>query len=142
MIRWTVRLILIVMLVFGGLVALTGWSFTQLPTGFVPTEDQGYVFVNVQLPDAASQQRTIRSWKNWTGSVLNTEGWQITFRLLVTRFWADSAASNVGFIAIMFEPWEDRKTPEFSQDVIVQRLQQQLNQVDEAIVVRVHPASD
>ncbi len=59
LIRWTVRLVLVMMLVFAGLVALTGWSFGRLPTGFVPTEDQGYVFVELQLPDAASKQRTI-----------------------------------------------------------------------------------
>ena len=38
--------------------ALTGWWFTRLPTGFFPTEDQGYAIVGVQLPDAASQART------------------------------------------------------------------------------------
>jgi HAE1 family hydrophobic/amphiphilic exporter-1 len=41
-----------------GLAALTGWQFTQLPTGFLPTEDQGYMLVHVQLPDASSQERT------------------------------------------------------------------------------------
>ena len=38
--------------------ALTGWWFTRLPTGFLPTEDQGYAIVGIQLPDAASQART------------------------------------------------------------------------------------
>ena len=37
---------------------LTGWWFTRLPTGFLPTEDQGYAIVGIQLPDAASQART------------------------------------------------------------------------------------
>ncbi len=59
LIRWTVRLIVIVMLVFGGLIMLTLWGFNRLPTGFVPTEDQGYIFVDVQLPDSASKQRTV-----------------------------------------------------------------------------------
>ena len=46
------------MLLFVGLVGVTGWWFTRLPTGFLPTEDQGYAIVAVQLPDAASQDRT------------------------------------------------------------------------------------
>ena len=46
-----VRRIAIVLVVFVALVALTGWGFASLPTGFLPTEDQGYAFVNVQLPD-------------------------------------------------------------------------------------------
>ena len=45
------------MLVFAGLIALTVWWYQRVPTGFFPTEDQGYVLVAVQLPDAASQDR-------------------------------------------------------------------------------------
>ncbi|MFO7901567.1 MAG: efflux RND transporter permease subunit [Pirellulaceae bacterium] len=59
-IKSMLRRVAIGMLVFIALVILTGWGFKTLPTGFVPTEDQGYVFVNVQLPDAASLQRTKR----------------------------------------------------------------------------------
>ena len=46
------------MLLFAVLAGLTGWWFTRLPTGFLPTEDQGYAIVGIQLPDAASQART------------------------------------------------------------------------------------
>ena len=46
------------LVLFAGLAALTGWWFTRLPTGFLPTEDQGYAIVGIQLPDAASQSRT------------------------------------------------------------------------------------
>ncbi len=53
-----VGLTALVMLVFVGLTALTGFLFTRLPTGFLPVEDQGYAVVGVQLPDAASQVRT------------------------------------------------------------------------------------
>ena len=81
-IRNMVRRVGLVMIVFAGLVIVTGWSFGQLPTGFLPTEDQGYCFANIQLPDAASLPRTRtrdeeirrRSWRirraSRTGSVL------------------------------------------------------------------------
>jgi HAE1 family hydrophobic/amphiphilic exporter-1 len=132
-IRWTIRLVLIVMLVFIGLVALTGWSFSTLPTGFVPVEDQGYVFVDVQLPDAASKQRTVKVMEELDKICANTNG--VADYISVTGFslLGGSAASNVGFIAVMFEPWDDRKTPELSQDAIVQRLQQAMNAVDQAM---------
>ena len=48
----------IMMLLFLGLLSLTGWQFTRLPTGFLPIEDQGYVMASIQLPDAASLQRS------------------------------------------------------------------------------------
>ena len=133
-IRWSVRLILIVMLTFGGLVALTGWSFSTLPTGFIPTEDQGYVFVDVQLPDAASKQRTVQVMEELDRICANTDGVADYVSVTGYSLLSGSAASNVGFIAVIFEPWEDRKTSELSQDAIVQRLQQAMNTIDEAMV--------
>ncbi len=133
LIRWTVRLVLIVVLVFVGLVALTGWSFSTLPTGFVPTEDQGYVFVDVQLPDAASKQRTLQVMEELNKICAETPGVADYISVTGYSLLGGSAASNVGFVAVIFEPWEERQTSELSQDAIVQRLQQQLNTVGEAI---------
>jgi HAE1 family hydrophobic/amphiphilic exporter-1 len=133
LIRWTVRLVLIVILVFGGLVALTGWSFSTLPTGFVPTEDQGYVFVDVQLPDAASKQRTLKVMEELNQICAETPGVADYISVTGYSLLGGSAASNVGFVAVIFEPWDKRKTSELSQDAIVQRLQQKLNAVGEAI---------
>jgi multidrug efflux pump len=48
----------VVMVVYVGLLVLTGWSMNRAPKGFIPTQDQGYLLVNVQLPDSASVQRT------------------------------------------------------------------------------------
>ena len=48
----------LLMVAFAALIAVTLWSFRSLPTGFLPTEDQGYVIAGIQLPDAASLART------------------------------------------------------------------------------------
>jgi multidrug efflux pump len=55
---WLLRLAVIVLVVYGGLLYLTYKGFTTVPTGFIPTQDKGYLVVNVQLPDAASLERT------------------------------------------------------------------------------------
>src|SRR5262249_13261087 len=52
------RVSVIVLVVYAGLIGLTYWSFTHTPTGFIPSQDKGYLLVNVQLPDAASVERT------------------------------------------------------------------------------------
>src|SRR6185437_6443694 len=44
------RVSLLVIVVYGGLLVLTWWGFTQTPTGFIPQQDKGYLLVNVQLP--------------------------------------------------------------------------------------------
>ena len=74
MIRASVKMITVMMVIFFGLVYVTGWGFSRLPTGFVPTEDQGYVFVNVQLPDAASKQRTVQVMKKLDEIFERTDG--------------------------------------------------------------------
>jgi hydrophobe/amphiphile efflux-1 (HAE1) family protein len=54
------RVSLIVLLVYAGLLALTYWEFQRVPAGFVPQQDKGYLLVNVQLPESASVERTRR----------------------------------------------------------------------------------
>src|SRR5262249_22248395 len=56
---WALRLSAIVLLVCVGLIGLTGFSFTHVPGGFVPSQDKGYLLVNIQLPDSASLERTV-----------------------------------------------------------------------------------
>jgi multidrug efflux pump len=59
-VSWLLRLFVIVLAVYVGLLYLTYKGFTTVPTGFIPTQDKGYLVVNVQLPDAASLERTAR----------------------------------------------------------------------------------
>ena len=134
LIRWTVRLIVIVMLVFGGLIMLTLWGFNRLPTGFVPTEDQGYIFVDVQLPDSASKQRTVAVMQQLDEILADQSGVADSISVTGYSMLSGSAGSNVGFIAVMFDPWQDRKTPPLSQPGILAALRSQFNQISEAMV--------
>ena len=52
------RISVIVLVLYGGLLGLTYWEFVRTPTGFVPQQDKGYLLLNVQLPDSASVERT------------------------------------------------------------------------------------
>ncbi|MGZ3468936.1 MAG: efflux RND transporter permease subunit [Isosphaeraceae bacterium] len=52
------RVSLVVLMVYGGLLVLTYWQFIRTPTGFIPQQDKGYLILNVQLPDSASVERT------------------------------------------------------------------------------------
>ena len=105
-----------------------------MPTGFVPTEDQGYVFVDVQLPDAASKQRTVRVMEELDKICAETKGVANYVSITGYSLLSGSAASNVGFAAVIFEPWEDRKAADLSQEAIVQRLQRAMSGIAEARV--------
>src|SRR5882724_7504119 len=55
---WSLRLSVIVLVIYLGLIGLTGFGFTQIPSGFIPSQDKGRLIANIQLPDSASLERT------------------------------------------------------------------------------------
>ena len=52
------RVSVVVLVLYGGLLGLTYWGLTRTPTGFIPSQDKGYLLANVQLPDSSSLERT------------------------------------------------------------------------------------
>lgn len=133
-IRGSVRLIPLVLALFAGLLFLTGWGFTQLPTGFVPNEDQGYAFVNVQLPDAASKERTDAVMRQLDEICSNTPGVKDIISITGYSLLSGSAASNVGFVAVIFDPWDERNTPQTRVRGIITHLQKEFQGIRDAIV--------
>ena len=71
MVQRSERMVLIAL----ALVVMAGWGLTRVPTGFIPTEDQGYVMVSVQLPDGASLERTERVMDEVSGSAGQFRAW-------------------------------------------------------------------
>jgi len=142
-VRSMVRRVAIVMIVFAGMVVLTGWGFTKVPTGFLPTEDQGYCFANVQLPDAASLNRTVAVMRQLDEIMENTPGVADWVSVAGYSILSGTNGSNLGLMAIVFEPWEARREPHLSQDAIVAYLRAEFAKIEEAIVVAfVPPAID
>jgi len=68
------RVPLLVLTVYGGLLILTWYGFTSLPSGFIPTQDKGYLVCSVQLPDAASSERTLKTLQKVERITLETAG--------------------------------------------------------------------
>lgn len=103
-----VRLAVVVVLIFGGFVAATGWLYAKTPTGFIPPDDQGYFFVNVQLPDAAKLARTRAVVDQVEKAVLDTPG--VTDVVSVTGFslLSGTQASNNGFAVVILDDWAQR----------------------------------
>ncbi len=134
LIRRLVRLIALVLVIYVGLVSLTGFSLSTLPTGFVPSEDQGYLFVNVQLPDAASKQRTMEVMSELDEIYAQTPGVANTLSISGYSLLGGYAGSNLGFSVVILEPWDERETAEESLPAIVGSLRQKFASVRNAIV--------
>ncbi|NQZ96709.1 MAG: multidrug efflux RND transporter permease subunit [Myxococcales bacterium] len=130
----SVRRIGLAMLIFAALVTAAGWGYSALPTGFIPTEDQGYFFAVAQLPDAASLERTGDFSKKMTDVFSATPG--IAQSVVVTGFsLLDSAAmSNVATAFIVMDPWDERTDPALAQDAILFNLRRRLAQIQEGAV--------
>jgi hydrophobic/amphiphilic exporter-1 (mainly G- bacteria), HAE1 family len=123
----------IVMLLYLVLLGVTGWRFALLPTGFLPTEDQGYLIANVQLPDAASQERTGAVLKRIDGILEKTAGVKDWVSLGGYSVIDGTNASNAGTIFITMTPWDERGDPSLRQEAIMGAIQGQLSQIQEAI---------
>ncbi len=144
---WTVarslRLSLIVLLVYGGLLVLTYGTMTRAPTGFIPTQDQGYLLVNVQLPDSASVQRTQEVMRIVQRIALGDEtgkykgagprpgekhyegipGVGHTSSIAGQSFLLSANGSNFGSCFVVLDPFADRLDHNRYDEVIARKLQ-------------------
>ncbi len=103
----------------------------QLPSSFLPEEDQGYIYVGLQLPNASSLQRTSDVSRKVEEIMKNTPGVEtytsiIGFSLLSTVYNTYSA-----FYFVNFKPWAERTKPEERFDAIRAHLNQELRKIPE-----------
>jgi multidrug efflux pump len=134
---WSLRLALLVLLIYGGLVALTYLGFTRTPTGYIPMQDQGYLLVSVQLPDAASVERTRAVMDKADKIIRSIPGAAHTLTISGQSFVLGATGPNFGTIFVILAPFEERKTdPQQNGFVILAKvtraLQQQLDEAQTA----------
>ena len=118
------RVSLLVLLVYGGLLGLTYWGFTHTPTGFIPQQDKGYLLVNVQLPDAASSTRTKDVVQKIEKIALDTKGVKHAVAISGQSILLGANASNFGALYLMLDEFDERTTPDLTGEAIAQKLQE------------------
>ena len=118
--------LLVVVTVFAGLI---GW---RLPGGFIPDEDQGYFYVNAQLPLAASLERSARVMDKLDAILKDTPG--VKYYTGVSGFSLLSAVSTTynGFYFVSLEPWDERDKKGLTAEVIMQDLNRRMAGVPDA----------
>lgn len=105
----------------GGVIVATGLLATSTPTGFIPDEDQGILMMDVQLPDAASINRTEATMEKITDMILQDPG--VSDVVAVSGFsMLAGAGSNRGLGIVILKDWDDRTTAELNLRQIYQRL--------------------
>jgi multidrug efflux pump len=115
---WCLRLSAVVLLVYVGLIGLTGFGFTQIPMGFLPMQDKGYLVMNVQLPDSASVERTLEATDAVEKIALETPGVAHTVSLPGLSVILNANSSNYCNIFVILNSFHDRRDPSLGGDAI------------------------
>ncbi len=126
-----IKKFLILILLVLGIYGATYYFAKIIPSSFIPNEDQGAFFIDVQLPEGATLSRTDKVMHTLTREIKSTKG--IKDVLCVSGFSILSGgAENVGFGIAILEPWEKRKDPKLYIDSITSRVQRKLFAISSA----------
>ena len=150
------RVTVIILAIYGGLLFLTYRVMESAPRGFIPQQDQGYLLVNVQLPDAAALGRTTEIMTQMERIVLGDDtgrykgppppkgakrypgvkGCIHCVSIAGQSFVMGGAGSNYGTMFIILDKFENRRTPDLYDGMISMDLQQQFTAaVDDAMIM-------
>ena len=129
-------LTLIMLLVFG---AGAAFFSNKVPSSFLPDEDQGYFYVNLQLPSAASLERTDHVAQRIENILAHTPGVQSTTSVVGFSLLSFTRTSYNAFFFVTLKPWDDRKTRLEQFQVIKARLNRELSQLPEGIAFDFSP---
>jgi len=133
--RWVLS-----MLLLAGISVVAVRMGKSLPTSFVPEEDQGYAFLQIQLPDAASLQRTDAVMRKIDDMLGHLHGVKSFSGISGFSLLSNTSASYTGFYFLQLEPWEERKTEELSANGLMQTLNKKLRaEIPEAIAFAFGP---
>jgi HAE1 family hydrophobic/amphiphilic exporter-1 len=127
--RWGFSLLLLL-----GISVVSVGMGRQLPASFIPEEDQGYAFLQIQLPDAASLQRTDAVMRKIDDMLAHTHGVQSFSGISGFSLLSNTSASYTGFYFLQLEPWHDRLTEELSAEGLMRTLNKKMaSEIPEAI---------
>ena len=137
--RRLVRRVAVVLVVYAGLIVLTGWQFQRAPTGFIPTQDVGYLITVIQLPPGSSLARTDAVVRHATEIALDTPG--VVHAVPFAGF--DGAtftnAPNAGAIFTPLAPFAERAAKGLTVDHILADLSKRYAAIEEAFIVVIQP---
>ncbi|MBP7933147.1 MAG: efflux RND transporter permease subunit [Phycisphaerae bacterium] len=121
-VRFVIRGAVVALLAFGCLLYATYHGLVTVPTGFIPTQDKGYLIASVQLPDSASLQRTQDVMARVDAIVRGTKGVKHTVAVAGQSFLLGANGSNFGSLFIVLDDFENRPGRELYSEVIAMKL--------------------
>ena len=109
------RMCVLVLVCYGGLLVLTGWFFGKVPTGFIPLQDQGWLLINIQLPDSSSVQRTQEVLKQVDAIARADKGVAHTVSVAGQSVLLSVMGSNYASMFVVLKPFDERRHAELQR---------------------------
>jgi HAE1 family hydrophobic/amphiphilic exporter-1 len=130
----------LISLLFLGLVTLsTGLLGGKIPGGFLPEEDQGYIYAGIQLPNAASLQRTDKACREIEQIMMKTPGIEHVTTIVGYSLLSGVTNTYSGFFFITLKPWHERKKPEEQYEAIMASLNRELGKLPQGVAFAFSP---
>lgn len=134
-----VRLLALVLIIYAGLMALAGYQFKQVPSGFIPPQDQGYFIVSIQLPPGSSLSRTDEVVEEAVANLLEIDGIKDTVAFTGFAGATFTNASNAAAIFPTLEDFEVRENKDITYHGLLAEMQQKMSQIEEAFIIVIPP---
>ena len=129
-----VRRAVLTLLLFGGAMAAVYYVGGKLPGSFLPTEDKGTVFCNIEMPAGATLNRTEAAMTKLQEILETVDG--VENSLIISGFsFLNGVGENNGMAIVKLKKWDDRKTPELQLGAIVNDIRMKTSRVSAAQIV-------
>ncbi|MDB5232430.1 MAG: transporter, hydrophobe/amphiphile efflux family [Chitinophagaceae bacterium] len=134
-IKRTPYVLVFLVLLFAGIFLL----FKNKPSGFIPTEDEGRLYVTYEMPEATSTTRSIEMLKQVMAKVQSIPEIKVVGGLAGLNIISFSNKSNVGTMFVSLKPWDDRKGKEHHVQAVIKEIQKRTASIKEARILAISP---
>ena len=123
----------LVLSIYAGVILIIGLMFYMIPKGFLPQEDRGAIFIQLQLPDGSTASRTNMVANEVEQRVLKIDGVKTTINLV------GFAGENTAFVVARLDEWSKRKSKNLAFDTIIGKLKKEFENYPSATVAIFSP---
>ncbi|MDB5962489.1 MAG: multidrug efflux transporter permease [Massilia sp.] len=127
------------LLIYGAIIVAVGLLFVRLPTSFLPNEDQGYIFVQVQTPPGATQERTGTALDEVSNYLLKEEAAMVDATFTANGNNSAGRGQSQGQLFVHLRDWSQRAKPELSAAALSDRIIQRFAAYKDAIIFPTSP---
>jgi multidrug efflux pump len=127
------------LLVYAGVIGAAAMLFLRMPASFLPDEDQGYMFLLVQLPPNATQGRTAQVLEEINQYLRKDEGRIVDGAFQVSGFSFAGRGQGQGLLFVHFRPFDERESSELRAQSLVGRISHHFAAYQDAVIVPVNP---